>query len=126
MELTASRWAVGGGLTSEWRGVMRRRVDQALVETASARRRWAAAPAAARREGVERGLDYFLSRRRPERDRLASHPCFDYWLYLYRKHFEAPAAAHDWRLQFGLFQSFPATLAAITGDTLSLRAALDP
>lgn len=126
MELTASRWAVGGGATAEWRSVMRRRVDQALDETVRARDAWLRAPAQARRAGFQRGLDYFLKRSGPERERLASHPCFDYWLYLFRKHFELPAAAHDWRLQFGVFQSFPMTLAALTGDSVTLEGALDP
>ena len=126
MKLTASRWAVGGGTTAEWKAVMRRRVDQALGELGAARAAWRGAPAEARRAGFDRGLAYFLSRRGSERDRLASHPCFDYWLYLYRKHFELPAAAHDWRLHYGMFQSFPATLAARRGETLTLEGALDP
>lgn len=126
MELTASRWAVGGGLNAEWRAVMRRRVDQALKDLAFARTAWRKAPSAARGAAFDRGLDYFLSRRGADRDRLAAHPCFDYWLYLFLKHFENPAAAHDWRLHYGIFQSFPATLAAQRGESVALEAALDP
>ena len=83
-------------------------------------------PAAIRKKRYAAGLRYFLKTKGPERDRLAVHPCFDYWLDLHARHFGAPVAENDWHLQFGLFQSFPAALALARGDRLELDAVADP
>lgn len=124
--LNERRWVLGGGLTREWDWVMRRRVE----ETLGALRRVARgcrekAPSGLLEAGLK-GLRYFLETPGLERDRLAVHPCLDYWLHLWGKHFSLPARARDWRLHLGLFQGFAASLALARKARLDLEAVADP
>jgi len=125
--LDERRWIFGGGLTTEWAWVVRRRRQLALVALARIEKSYLKqAPAGVRKRRYAAGLRYFLKTKGPERDRLAVHPCFDYWLDLHARHFSAPVRDNDWHLQFGLFQSFPAALAIARGDRLALDATADP
>jgi HEXXH motif-containing protein len=125
--LDERRWIFGGGLTSEWSWVVRRRCELALAALARVEKDYLkGAPPSVRAKSYAAGLRYFLKTKGPERDRLAVHPCFDYWLDLHARHFSNPAQEHDWHLQFGLFQSFPMALALAKGDTLGLDATADP
>jgi HEXXH motif-containing protein len=125
--LDEKRWIFGGGLSPEWAWVVKRRRELALADLARIEKFYLKnAPPAVRKRRYAAGLRYFLRTRSPERDRLAVHPCFDYWLDLHARHFGAPAAESDWHLQFGLFQSFPAALALSRGDRLELDATADP
>ena len=125
--LDERRWIFGGGLTTEWSWVVRRRRELALAELARIEKDYLKrAPADVRRRRYAAGLRYFLKTKTPERDRLAVHPCFDYWLDLHARHFSAPVQDSDWHLQFGLFQSFPAALALARGDRLEVDATADP
>lgn len=125
--LDERRWIFGGGLSPEWSWVVKRRRELALADLARIETHYLKnAPAGARKRRYAAGLRYFLRTRSPERDRLAVHPCFDYWLDLHARHFSAPAQENDWHLQFGLFQSFPAALALSRGDRLELDATADP
>src|SRR5205823_3280567 len=106
--LDERRWIFGGGLTPEWSWVVRRRRELALEALARVEKAYLkGAPPLVRAKRYAAGLRYFLKTKGPERDRLAVHPCFDYWLDLHARHFSNPAQEHDWHLQFGLFQSFP-------------------
>lgn len=126
-KLDERRWIFGGGLSPEWSGVARRRRDLALSAIARVEKDYLKrAPASVRARRYAAGLRYFLKTPGPERDRLAVHPCFDYWLDLHARHFSAPSQENDWHLQFGLFQSFPAALALARGDRLDLDAVADP
>ncbi|UPT75782.1 MAG: HEXXH motif-containing putative peptide modification protein [Elusimicrobiota bacterium] len=121
------RWIYGGGLSPEWEWVVRRRREIALADLARVEKEYlASAPPGVRKRRYAAGLRYFLRTKGPERDRLAVHPCFDYWLDLHAKHFKNPAADSDWHLQFGLFQGFAASLALARGDRLELDATADP
>ncbi len=125
--LDERRWIYGGGLSPEWAWVVKRRRELALEALARIEKQYAkAAPAGVRKRRYAAGMRYFLKTKSPERDRLAVHPCFDYWLDLHARHFGAPAQESDWHLQFGLFQSFPAALALARGDRLDLDATADP
>ena len=125
--LDERRWIFGGGLSPEWDWVVRRRRELALAELARIEKDYLErAPAGVRARRYAAGLRYFLRTRSPERDRLAVHPCFDYWLDLHARHFSAPVQESDWHLQFGMFQSFPAALAMSRGDRLELDATADP
>lgn len=125
--LDERRWIYGGGLTPEWAWVVRRRREMALADLARIEKEYLkGAPAGVRARRYAAGLRYFLKTKGPERDRLAVHPCFDYWLDMHARHFAHPAQESDWHLQFGLFQSFPAALALSRGDRLELDATSDP
>ncbi len=127
MKLDERCWIFGGGTSPEWSWVVRRRRELALSGLARIEKDYLrSAPPGARKRRYAAGLRYFLRTKSPERDRLAVHPCFDYWLDLHARHFGAPAREHDWHLQFGLFQSFPAALALSRGDRLELDATADP
>lgn len=127
MNLDERAWIYSGGLTPEWRAVAAARLKQALAKLEGAavalRRK---APAGARAKRYAAGLDYFLSARCPERDRLALHPAFDYWLFLWDRHFAAPGPEENWHLQFGLFQTFPLWLAYKQGRRLEADLVSDP
>lgn len=126
-ELDERRWIYGGGVSPEWAWVVKRRREAALAELARIERQYLReAPKSVRGRRYGAGLRYFLNTKGAERDRLAVHPCFDYWLDLHARHFGAPVQENDWHLQFGLFQSFPAALAAARGDRLELDATADP
>jgi HEXXH motif-containing protein len=127
MRLDERRWVLGGGLTREWDWVMRRRVEDALrrlsaVEPAVRK----SAPASVKKRGYLSGLRYLLKTKGRERDRMLAHPCLDYWLFLWQRHFGLPAAEDDWHLQLGLLQHFAAALAVERGDAVALDATLDP
>ena len=125
--LDEGRWIFGGGLSPEWSWVVRRRRERALDDLARIERQYRrSAPPGIRKRRYAAGLRYFLKTKGPERDRLAVHPCFDYWLDLHARHFSASVSENDWHLQFGLFQSFPAALALARGDRLELDATADP
>ena len=125
--LAERRWIFGGGLSPEWAWVVRRRRELALADLARIEKEYLKqAPPGVRKRRYAAGLRYFLKTKGPERDRLAVHPCFDYWLDLHARHFSAPVQENDWHLQFGLFQSFPAALALARGDRLDLDATADP
>lgn len=121
------RWIYGGGLSPEWAWVVQRRRELALADLAKAEKHFLAeAPPAVKKRKYAAGLRYFLRTKGAERDRLAVHPCFDYWLDLHAKHFRNPAQESDWHLQFGLFQGFAAALALARGDRLEVDATADP
>jgi HEXXH motif-containing protein len=125
--LDERRWIFGGGLSPEWSWVVRRRRELALADLTRIEKEYLKhAPPAVRKRRYAAGLRYFLKTKGPERDRLAVHPCFDYWLDLHARHFSMPVQENDWHLQFGLFQSFPAALALARGDRLELDATADP
>lgn len=125
--LDERRWIFGGGLSPEWAWVVRRRRELALAALARVEKDYLKrAPAGVRARRYAAGLRYFLATKGAERDRLAVHPCFDYWLDLHARHFSAPVQEDDWHLQFGLFQGFPAALALARGDRLALDATADP
>jgi HEXXH motif-containing protein len=125
--LDENRWIFGGGLSPEWAWVVKRRRELALADLARIETHYLKhAPAAVKKRRYAAGLRYFLTTKSTERDRLAVHPCFDYWLDLHARHFSAPVQESDWHLQFGLFQSFPAALALSRGDRLELDATTDP
>lgn len=125
--LDERRWIFGGGLSPEWAWVVRCRRERALADLARIEKLYLKhAPPGVRARRYAAGLRYFLRTKSPERDRLAVHPCFDYWLDLHARHFAAPVQESDWHLQFGLFQSFPAALALFRGDRLELDATADP
>lgn len=125
--LDEKRWIFGGGLSPEWAWVVKRRRELALADLARIEKHYLKnAPAGVKKRRYAAGLRYFLKTKSPERDRLAVHPCFDYWLDLHSRHFGAPVQESDWHLQFGLFQSFPAALALSRGDRLELDATADP
>lgn len=127
MRLDESRWIFGGGLSPEWAWVVKRRRELALADLAKAEKHFLKeAPPSVKKRRYAAGLRYFLRTKCPERDRLAVHPCFDYWLDLYTKHFSHPAQESDWHLQFGLFSGFAAGLALERGDRLALDATADP
>jgi len=125
--LDERRWIFGGGLSPEWAWVVRRRRELALAHLARVEKDFLkSAPAGVRQRRYAAGLRYFLKTKGPARDRLAVHPCFDYWLDLHARHFSMPVQESDWHLQFGLFQSFPAALALARGERLELDALADP
>lgn len=125
--LDERRWIFGGGLSPEWSWVVRRRCELALAGLARIEKSYLKhAPPGVRKRRYAAGLRYFLKTKGPERDRLAVHPCFDYWLDLHARHFNAPVQDSDWHLQFGIFQGFPASLAIARGDRLELDATSDP
>ncbi len=125
--LDEGRWIFGGGLSPEWAWVVKRRREQALAQLAKIEKEYKkSAPAGVKARRYDAGLRYFLKTASPERDRLAVHPCFDYWLDMHARHFAMPVGEDDWHLQFGLFQSFPAALALSRGDALALDATADP
>ena len=125
--LDERNWIFGGGLTSEWSWVVRRRRELALAHLARIEKDYLrSAPPSVRARRYATGLRYFLRTKGPQRDRLAAHPCFDYWLDMHARHFAMPVQEADWHLQFGLFQSFPAALALARGDRLDLDATADP
>lgn len=125
--LDERRWIFGGGLSPEWAWVVRRRRELALATLARIEKHYLKhSPPGVRARRYAAGLRYFLRTKSPQRDRLAVHPCFDYWLDLHARHFCAPVQEDDWHLQFGLFQSFPAALALSRGDRLELDATADP
>ncbi len=125
--LDERRWIYGEGVSPEWSEVVRRRRELALAELARIEKTYLMqAPPGVRKRNYAAGLRYFLKTKGPQRDRLAVHPCFDYWLDLHARHFSAPVEERDWHLQFGLFQSFPAALALARGDRLDLDATADP
>lgn len=127
MRLDETRWIFGGGLSPEWAWVVKRRRELALADLARAEKAFLKdAPASAKKRRYAAGLRYFLRTKGPERDRLAVHPCFDYWLDLRTRHFARPAPESDWHLHFGLFQGFAAALAMARGDSLALDASADP
>lgn len=127
MNLDERSWIFGGGLSPEWAWVVRRRRERALTELARIEKHFLKnAPEPVRKRRYAAGMRYFLRTQSPERDRLAVHPCFDYWLDLHARHFSAPVKENDWHLQFGLLQSFPAALAMSRGDRLELDATADP
>ncbi|MBI5247056.1 MAG: hypothetical protein HY923_07725 [Elusimicrobia bacterium] len=127
MTLDERRWIYGGGLSSEWAWVVRRRRELALAQLARIEKDYLkTAPAGVKARRYAAGLRYFLKTGGPQRDRLAVHPCFDYWLDMHARHFAMPVQDADWHLQFGLFQSFPAALAFARGDRLELDATADP
>jgi HEXXH motif-containing protein len=106
---------------------VRRRRERALAQLAKIEKDYIkAAPSGVRARRYAAGLRYFLRTAGPERDRLAVHPCFDYWLDMHSRHFAMPVQDADWHLQFGLFQSFPVALALARGDRLELDATADP
>jgi len=114
-------------VSPEWSWVVQRRRELALSELVRIEKDYLkSAPRGVRARRYAAGLRYFLKTKSPERDRLAVHPCFDYWLDLHARHFAAPVQENDWHLQFGLFQSFPAALALARGDRLELDATADP
>lgn len=125
--LDEARWIFGGGLSPEWAWVVKRRRELALAQLAKIEKDFKkSAPAGVKARRYEAGLRYFLKTAGPERDRLAVHPCFDYWLDMHARHFAMPVGEDDWHLQFGMFQSFPAALALSRGDALALDATADP
>lgn len=125
--LDERRWIFGGGATPEWAWVVRRRRELALAHLARVEKDYLKnAPKSVRARRYAAGLRYFLKTRGDERDRLAVHPCFDYWLDLHARHFDKPVEESDWHLQFGLFQSFAAALALSRGERLELDAVADP
>ena len=126
MRLDETRWVYGGGLTPEWRWVGRLRLGQALAGVKKALGALKTAPAPVRKAGYDKGLKLFLSAKGPARDRLAVHPCLDYWLYLFDKHFGLPVSEPDWHLHYGAFQGFAAALALETGRPFETEARLDP
>ncbi len=122
-------WILSAGRTPDWDYVFRRRVAGSLArlpEIAKAYER--DAPKAARRKRHSRVLRWFHGARGAARDRLAAHPAFDYWLYLWDRHFAVPAPSGEdnWRLQFGLFSGLAAALALSGKGVLELDATLDP
>ena len=126
MRLDERKWILGSGLTPEWAWVGKRRVAAALEKLREAERGFARAPEGVRKAGYQKGLRYFARTQGAERDSLACHPCFDYWLFLWDKHFRLPAQEKDWHLQFGLFQGFAASLALLRGERVDLQPLLDP
>ena len=127
MKLDERFWIGGGGLTAQWRAVVRHRVKDALSRLdAAAKTIGAKAPAEVRKRDYAAGFKYFISRGGLDRDALAVHPALDYWLFLWDRHFNQPCGVADWHLQLGLFQCFPAWLALGRGDRLELDSALDP
>ncbi len=127
MRLDEKLWIYGGGRTAQWDWVGRKRVEAVLealrgVEPAFRAR----APRALQRRRYLAGLRYLLKRGGAARDRLACHPCMDYWLYLWDQQFGVRAAERDWHLQMGFLQGFAASLALSRGDSLELDAGPDP
>lgn len=126
--LDERRWLTGGGAEApEWRAVARRRTSDALqrlerIEREAARR----LPKALARGGLLAGLRYFLKAGGARRERLLGHPALDHWLTLWDRHFSRPVTESDWRLQFGQFQAFAASLALLRRDALELAAHFDP
>ncbi len=115
MRLDESCWIFSGGDTADWRWVRDRRAAlarEAFERIAAEYER--RAPRAAREAGYGDGLRFFAAGG-PSGDRLLLHPAFDYWLYLWEKHFSLPCDDLNWHLQFGLFQGFAATLALEAG-----------
>ncbi len=125
--LDAGNWILSRGLTPEWRQVVDRRAGEGLAKL---RRIYGVyrrqAPAAAKRRGYDSGLRYFLERGSQARIRLATDPCFDYWLHLWDRHFSNASPVENWHLQFGLFQGFAARLALARGESREFGATLDP
>lgn len=127
MNLNEDRWIYGGGLSPEWGWVVRRRQELALEHLARVEKDYLKhAPKSVKARRYAAGLRYFLKTKGPERDRLAVHPCFDYWLDLHLRHFDKPVEESDWHLQFGLFQSFAVALALRRGEKLEVDAVADP
>lgn len=127
MRLNEKMWIFSGGMTPEWADISARRVDRALSDLRGIVRKFRReAPESARRTLFLRGMSYFLNHRSPLRDRLVSHPGFDYWLYLWEKHFSMPCEERDWGLQFGLFQGFAVLLAVLTHEAGQFDLVLDP
>jgi HEXXH motif-containing protein len=127
MRLHEERWISGGGTGAEWRGVQRRRLDEARRGLREAEGLFVrSAPAEARRRRYLPALRFLLRARGRAADRMLSHPCLDYWLSLCRTHFTKKTAAADWHLHFGFLGGFAAALALETGGELSCDAGLDP
>ena len=127
LKLDETRWVLGGGTTSEWNLVNRRRLDEAYAKLAGVAKRWRSlAPEGAKRRGYAAGLEFFVKNKGAARDALAVHPALDYWLHLWDTHFARPTPPEDWDLHFGIFQSFPASLALATGKAVKLDGCLDP
>lgn len=83
-------------------------------------------PASARKAGYAAAAESLLAAKGAAAERLLEHPALDYWLSLWRSHFAHPAPEEDWHLQFGLLSHFAASLALMTGRTLSCGGVLDP
>lgn len=127
MKLDETRWILGGGLTPEWRGVHRRRLDEARRGLREALRRLRReAPAAVRRRRYAEAPRFLIAAKGPAADRALGHPALDYWLSLWRSHFVRPCPAEDWDLQFGVLGQFAAALALAAGKPFSGDAVLDP
>ncbi len=125
--LDERNWIFGGGVTPEWSWVVRRRRELALAHLAQIEKNYLkTALPGVKKKRYAAGLRYFLKTTGAERDRLAVHPCFDYWLDMHARHFANPVQEADWHLQFGMFQSFAVALALTRGDRLELDATADP
>lgn len=127
MKLNESLWVFSGGLTCEWKGVFSCRVRKALSDFKAIEKKFSLqAPASARKSLYTQGLRYFGRSRSPFRDQIVTHPSFDYWLFLWEKHFSQSCDEENWELQFGLFQGFAAQLAISSGDRGRFDLKLDP
>lgn len=113
-------------MTSEWKRLRGRRVEKAAAELGRIAREFKRrAPASALRLGFENGLELLLDSRAPLRERLLLDPAFDYWLFLWEKHFGVPGPEENWRLQFGLLQGFAAASALAGGRPLETTIVAD-
>lgn len=127
--LDESAWILSQGRTKDWDFVFKKRVDGSLARLpAIAKAYEKECPKDARRALHLKGLKYFFSGNGRVRDRIAAHPAFDYWLYLWDRHFagNAPSGGENWRLQFGLFQGLATALALSRKGTAEFDAILDP
>jgi HEXXH motif-containing protein len=124
--LDESAWIYSAGLGEDWRLLTRKRIDDGMTELKAISRVYAAqAPASPLRAARGRGMSMLLRAPAAARRRLFGLPAFDYWLYLWRKHFSAPSGPENWDLQFGLLQGFAAALALEEGVPARLDACLD-
>lgn len=122
LELREADWVFSGGLTEGWRSVTSARAKTAAAGLSRIARE-------AGRRAPPGGLEaarWLLRRPGPQRDRLLCHPAFDYWLYLWDKHFSAPGPEENGRLQFGLLAPLAAALALAGREAASFAAVADP
>lgn len=127
MKLDENYWIGAGGVTPQWKWVVRHRVTDALARLEAVAKTFAArAPRPVARRGYLAGLRYFIDRGGADRDRLAVHPAVDYWLFLWERHFSLPCTVEDWHLQMGLFQGVSTGLALERGDRVEFDSTLDP
>lgn len=127
MRLDENDWAVSGGTGAGWRAVMALRERHALARVKAAAAALAKAPAPVKKRGFADALKRFLAKDTPERRRLLSDPALDHWLHLRERHFaDHPAGVDDWILHYGLFASFPLSVAWRRKETATFDAVLDP